>query len=84
MATGLPVVATSVGGIPEQVEEGRTGFLTAPADSEAMAARLGDLLLNPGKAAAMGKRGRTRAVKQFDFKKLTAEFVDWMQELSTE
>jgi glycosyltransferase involved in cell wall biosynthesis len=84
MATRLPVVATSVGGIPEQVEDGRTGYLVAPGDSEAMAARLAELLAKPEKAAAMGKRGRDRAVKQFDFKELTEEFIEWIQELSTQ
>ena len=82
MASGLPVVATSVGGIPEQVEDGRTGFLVAPGDTEAMAARLAELLTKPEKAAAMGKRARARAVKEFDFKGLTEEFLEWMQELS--
>jgi glycosyltransferase involved in cell wall biosynthesis len=82
MATCLPVVATSVGGIPEQVEDGRTGYLVAPGDTEAMAARLAALLTKPEKAAAMGKRARTRAVKQFDFNGLTEEFLEWIQELS--
>ena len=71
MATGLPVVATSVGGIPEQVEDGRTGYLVAPGDSEAMAARLAALLTKPEKAAAMGRRARARAATLFDFRKLT-------------
>jgi glycosyltransferase involved in cell wall biosynthesis len=82
MASGLPVVATAVGGIPEQVEDGRSGFLANPGDSEAMAGRLGDLLLHPAKAAAMGRRARNRAVGLFDFKRQVAEFVEWMQEIS--
>jgi glycosyltransferase involved in cell wall biosynthesis len=82
MAAGVPVVATSVGGIPEQVADGRNGYLAAPGDSEAMAARLGQLLAGPRKAEAMGKQGRARAVKRFDFKRQTAEFIDWMTELS--
>ncbi|MGB7537548.1 MAG: glycosyltransferase [Anaerolineales bacterium] len=83
MATGVPVVATSVGGIPEQVEDGRTGYLTAPGDSAAMAARLAALLAKPEKAAAMGKRARARAVDLFDFKRLTGEFIDWMGEITS-
>jgi glycosyltransferase involved in cell wall biosynthesis len=82
IAAGVPVVAASVGGIPEQVADGRSGYLTAPGDSEAMAARLGQLLAGPRKAEAMGKQARARAVKQFDFKRQTAEFIDWMTELS--
>ncbi len=82
MASGLPVVASAVGGIPEQVEDGRTGFLVAPGDSEAMAARLGTLLSDPGKAAGMGKRARVRAASQFDFKRQAGDFLEWMQEIS--
>jgi glycosyltransferase involved in cell wall biosynthesis len=82
MATGVPVVATSVGGIPEQVEDGRTGYLTAPGDTEAMAARLAALLMSPLKSVAMGKRARARAVKQFDFTRLADEFIEWMKDLS--
>ncbi|MBN2084371.1 MAG: glycosyltransferase [Anaerolineales bacterium] len=83
MATGLPVVATSVGGIPEQVEDGRTGRLAAPGDAEAMAARLAALLTKPEEAAAMGRRARARAVKLFDFTGLTEEFLEWIQKITT-
>ena len=82
MASGLPVVATSIGGIPEQVADGRTGFLTAPGDSEAMAALLSSLLADPGKAGAMGKRARARVVEWFDFDRQTDDFIDWMTEIS--
>jgi glycosyltransferase involved in cell wall biosynthesis len=80
MACGLPVVATAVGGIPEQVEDGRTGWLAAPGDAEAMAARLGELLMHSGKSAAMGRRARARAVKLFDFKQQVRGFVEWMED----
>ena len=40
LACGTPVVATAVGGIPEQIDEGRTGFLVPPADAAAMATRI--------------------------------------------
>jgi glycosyltransferase involved in cell wall biosynthesis len=82
MACGLPVVSTSVGGIQEQVEDGRSGYLVAPGDSQAMAARLGALLADPRKAAAMGKRGRARVVKLFDFERQVRGFIDWIQEIS--
>jgi glycosyltransferase involved in cell wall biosynthesis len=75
MASGLPVVATSVGGIPEQVADGRTGYLAAPGDSEAMAARLSELMTHPEKAAAMGKHGRERAAELYDFDRMTEDFI---------
>jgi glycosyltransferase involved in cell wall biosynthesis len=82
MASGLPVVATSVGGIPEQIQDGRSGYLTSPGDTETMAARIGQLLASPGKCEAMGKRARALAVKQFDFKRQTGELIEWMTELA--
>ena len=82
MACGLPVVATAVGGIPEQVEDGRSGFLAAPGDAETMAARIGQLLADRRRSGAMGKKARARAVKDFDFKRQSSEFIDWMTELA--
>jgi glycosyltransferase involved in cell wall biosynthesis len=82
MASGLPVVATAVGGIPEQVEDGRSGFLAAPGDAETMAARIGQLLADRRRSDSMGKKARARAVKDFDFKRQSFEFIDWMTELA--
>ena len=82
MASGLPVAATSVGGIPEQVEDGHSGFLAAPGDAEILAARLGQLLGSPAQCEAMGKRGRARAVRLFDFQRQAVEFIEWMTELT--
>jgi glycosyltransferase involved in cell wall biosynthesis len=82
MASGLPVVASAVGGIPEQVADGRTGFLAAPGDAEAMAVRLADLALHPAQAGSMGKLGRARVLKLFDIERMTDEFVEWIGEVS--
>jgi len=65
MAAGLPVVATRVGGVPELVEDGRTGWLVAPADPPALAARIGELLSDRNAAQAMGDAGRQRALRDF-------------------
>lgn len=61
MVAGLPVVATRVGGIPEQVEDGVSGFLVPPADTEAMYRALLRLLRDPELRASMGRRGRLQA-----------------------
>ena len=65
MAAGLPVVATAVGGVPELVQNGLTGWLVPPGDSETLARKLGMLLLNPEQRMAMGAAGRDRARKHF-------------------
>jgi L-malate glycosyltransferase len=64
MAAGLPVVATSVGGIPEIVRHGETGLLVPPRNPEALSAALLELARDPGRRFAMGKQGR-EAVRSF-------------------
>jgi glycosyltransferase involved in cell wall biosynthesis len=66
MAAGLPVVATDVGGNPECVVHGETGFIVPPGHDEAMAQSLLEVLATPGMAAAMGEAGRARAADLFD------------------
>jgi glycosyltransferase involved in cell wall biosynthesis len=65
MAAGIPVVSTTHSGIPSMVEDGITGFLVAPRDAEALAARLADLATNAGLSARMGAAGRQRFEEQF-------------------
>ena len=73
MAAGLPVVATSVGGLPELVEDCRTGYLVPPSDVAALAARLRLLIVDPKRQAAMGAAGRERARDYFSVDRMVAE-----------
>jgi glycosyltransferase involved in cell wall biosynthesis len=61
MASGLPVVASGISGIPLAVEEGTTGLLVPEKDPRALAAALQRLLSDPGLAREMGQRGRRKA-----------------------
>jgi starch synthase len=65
MSCGLPVVATRVGGIPEVVDDGVTGFLVAPASGAELAAAAGKLLDDPALLRRMGAAGRDRAHRLF-------------------
>jgi glycosyltransferase involved in cell wall biosynthesis len=65
MASGIPVVATTVGGIPEEVDAGTTGLLVPPRDAEQLGRALVLLLRDRGRRAAMGAAGRTRAIERF-------------------
>jgi glycosyltransferase involved in cell wall biosynthesis len=65
MATGLPVVATRVGGIPGLVDDLRTGILVPPDDPEGLAQAIVKLLRTPTLAAGMGAQGRARALAEF-------------------
>jgi glycosyltransferase involved in cell wall biosynthesis len=60
MATGLAVVASRTGGLPELVDDGVTGRLVPPSDPSALAHVVGELLSNPGDRDRMGDAGRRR------------------------
>lgn len=66
-AAGVPVVATAVGGTPEVVVDGRTGFLVPPADAPALAGRVIDLLRDRVMARAFGAAARRRVEEHFSF-----------------
>ena len=61
MASGKPIVASSVGGIPDLVQHGQTGFLVPPADENALTEAIVKLIRNPEQAKKMGVKGRLRS-----------------------
>lgn len=65
MSMSLPVVASRVGGVPEQVDDGVTGYLVPPRNAAALAARIGTLLDDHHKAKELGKAGRARVERLF-------------------
>lgn len=62
MASGLPIVATRVGGVPDLIEHGDSGWLVMPNDFEDIATRLQQMLGTPGELARMSTAARQRAV----------------------
>ena len=58
-----PVVASRVGGLPETIEDGRTGVLVPPEDADLLAEAIGDLLADPARAVGMGEQARRRAAR---------------------
>lgn len=65
MAAGLPVVATDVGGLPEIVQQGETGWLVPPKDIKALADAISHLLAHDALRIAFGRAGRKRAEESF-------------------
>ena len=65
-ASGLPVVATNTGGIPDQIVTGLNGFLVEPHDEHAMGQRMLELATNPATRGDMGLAGYRRAQEQFN------------------
>ena len=81
MSSGLPVVACPVGGNPEAVVDGVTGFLVPPQDPARMAEALAGLLDDPATATAMGRRGRSRVTEHFGREQMGTRFAAWYGEL---
>jgi len=71
-AMELPVVASRVGGIPEAVVEGETGFLVEQCDPVGLATRIAMILNNPGLGRRLGEAGRRRVRQDFDLTRQTA------------
>jgi glycosyltransferase involved in cell wall biosynthesis len=73
-ATGLPVVASRLGGLPEAVADRETGLLFEPGNKTQLADCLETLLNNPGLAVSYGERGRKRCEMQFDLEVQRRQF----------
>ena len=65
MTVGLPVIATRVGGVPELVDDGVTGFVVEPGDVADLARRMRGLAADPALRAEMGRRARAKAEAEF-------------------
>ena len=83
MACSTAVVASRVGGIPEVVDDGVTGLLVPPDDPASLAGALNVLLRDPGRAKAMGRAGRERAVTEFSWETVAAQTAALYRELAS-
>lgn len=72
MACARPAVCTAVGGIPEMINDGETGYLVPPKDPPQLADRLVRLLRDPQTARRMGSAARARVEAEFDLDRSTA------------
>lgn len=74
MASGLPVIATDVGGNADLVDDGRTGIIVPASDVDAMAEQLVALASAPDRARALGQAGRQRVVERFSLQAMVAAY----------
>jgi glycosyltransferase involved in cell wall biosynthesis len=81
LASGLPVVGSNVGGIPELVEHGRNGVLVPPRDPETLAAAIRFLGDRPELRAEMGRRNRAHAEANLSWERMTTRYLATYQGL---
>jgi glycosyltransferase involved in cell wall biosynthesis len=76
-ATGLPTIGSRIGGIPETVMDGETGFLVPERDAAALAARMSALLADPALRQRMGAAGRALVEQRFNLHRQTETLESW-------
>lgn len=75
MATALPIVSTSVGGIPNVVEEGKTGFLVPARDESALRQRLERLVVDRDARRALGNQARQVALDRYSAERMQRDYL---------
>ncbi len=83
MATGLPIIATNIGGTPDAVVDGETGLLVPPADPHALSLAIRSLISDPESMRSMGVAGRTRVVRLFDAHVVADNFLCHCEEVAS-
>ena len=81
LACGVPVVATAVGGIPEQIEDGVTGFLIPAGESNMMAERVAQLLEDPELLARISENAAHSALQRFSSERMADDYIAWYEEI---
>jgi glycosyltransferase involved in cell wall biosynthesis len=76
MASGLPVVGSDVGGIPELVTDGINGILVPPAQVEALACALDTIFVDPGWRKAMGTANREKILRDYTWEAVVQQYID--------
>ena len=76
LSTGLPVLASRIGGIPEYVEDGETGLLFAPGDHAALGALIGRLHDHPLECRQLGANARANACERFSVGSKINDYLD--------
>jgi trehalose synthase len=75
---GRPVIASRVGGIPLQIEDGKTGFLLDPTDTEGFAWRVRQVLENPDLGERLGRAGKEHVRRHFLITRLLSDYLDML------
>ena len=82
LRSGLPIVSTNVGGIPEAIQNGVDGILVEPGSADQLATAISQLIENPKYAALLGKNARIRYENLFTLEKMHNDIVNIIKELT--
>ena len=81
MATGLPVVSTNVGSVPEIIEDGVDGMIIESEDTEGLSSAIDTLANDEEKAAVMGARARVKAEDRYSVKGMVESYARLFEEM---
>lgn len=81
MACALPVIATNVSGIPEQIDEGVNGFMITPGDIQSFYKRIVELLESPEKRLTMGQNARKKVFEKFTWNRVAKKIADMYEQM---
>ncbi|MBN1869504.1 MAG: glycosyltransferase [Candidatus Omnitrophica bacterium] len=81
MASKLPVVATRVGGIPQIIEDGRTGLLIDAQDTEALRAKIGQLIQDPAKRRQLGDAAQAFVIANYSLQRMCNAYREVYEEV---
>ena len=84
MAAGVPVIAAKVGGVPDLVDEGKTGIFCDPNEPESMRGAIARVLTNISAAREMASRAKVRAREKFHPKVIAQRHIEIYREVLSE
>lgn len=84
MASGLPVISTTIGDIPSMIKDDKEGFLISPNDSKTLVSKIKLLIENPQTALSFGKAGRNKVIKKFNWNNRIKIYNNILEEACSE
>jgi len=81
MACEVPVIASRVGGLPEVVDDGETGYLSPAGDVDKMADDAVRLLTDKKARRAMGQRARKSAIERYSTDRIIPQYIDFYERI---
>jgi colanic acid/amylovoran biosynthesis glycosyltransferase len=81
LASGLPVITTRHSGLPDQVEDGKNGFLVPEGDYRALAEKIIELIQHPELWAGFGRAGRKIVEQRYNTDALLDKQIEWYRKI---